>query len=195
MDHYLDTIWLKIVAGVQALVRLMDALVSPLHLLGPTVIIFLLVFVTVCLTKLFKRLYTTQRYRALKKEFNHWSNVRKAAMNIEDREKGKVLAKNIDQAKLNKVYYDYFFEGFLNNILTTVLPILLMAAYINESYNPDKLSDRFGRSYLFKTPGWFGDPTPVGALLWFVVSLLAVHLLWMIARRLMKRDKQGRLTK
>ena len=40
-------------------------------------------------------------------------NLRQEAMACEDREKGKALARNIDQAQLNKAYYDYFFEGFV----------------------------------------------------------------------------------
>jgi uncharacterized membrane protein (DUF106 family) len=191
MDEYLDILWLKIVALTQATVRVLDALLSPFNVLGPALVIFLVVFITVCFTKLFKRLYTTKRYESLKKEFTHWSEIRKEAMQIEDREKGKMLAKNIDQAKLNKVYYDYFFEGFLNNIITTVLPILLMAAYINESYNPEKLLNRFGRSYVFKIPGLGDDPTPVGALMWFVVSLILAHLGWaIVARFFRKKSKQ-----
>jgi uncharacterized membrane protein (DUF106 family) len=190
MDEYLDILWFKIVALTQMVVRVLDALVSPFNTLGPALIIFILVFITVCFTKLFKRLYTTKRYENLKKEFTHWSEIRKEAMQIEDREKGKMLAKNIDQAKLNKVYYDYFFEGFLNNILTTILPILLMAAYINESYNPENLLNRFDRSYIFKIPGLGGDPSPVGAMMWFVLSLILVHLLWAIVARLFRKKRK-----
>ncbi len=140
MDEFLDIVWFKIVAVTQTVVNAMDVIVSPLNVLGPGMVIFMLVFVTVALTKLFNRFYTTKRYEALKKEFNHWAEIRKQAMELENREKGKTLAKNIDQAKLNKVYYDYFFEGLLKNILTTILPVLLMAAYVNEAYNPDRLS-------------------------------------------------------
>ena len=188
MDKFLDIVWFKIVALVHVAVRVMDTLISPLHVLGPTVVILLLVFVTVCFTKLFKRLYTTKRYETLKKEFNHWADIRKEALKIEDPEKGKRLARNIDKAKLNKVYYDYFFEGFLKNILTTILPMLLMAAYINEAFNPEKLLSRCGRPYVFEIPGFGGDATPVSALLWFVVSLVLVHLSWAVVNRLYKKS-------
>ena len=144
MDEFLDIVWLKIVDIVLMAVRGMDTVVAPVNALGPAAAIFLLTFVTVCLTKLFKKVYTTKRFKVLKKDFEHWSEVRKDAMNIEDPEKGKRMARNIDQAKLNKVYYDYFFEGLLNSVLTTVLPILLMAAYVNEAYNPEKLKKLFG---------------------------------------------------
>jgi hypothetical protein len=190
MDEFLDTLWFKVVAVTQAIVGIMDTLVAPLHVLGPAAVIFMLVFITVCVTKIFKKFYTTKRYEALKKEFSHWAELRRQALEIEDREKGRSMAKNIDQAKLNKVYYDYFFEGLLNNILTTVLPVLLMAAYVNEAYNPDKLSELFGRSYVFKMPTFGGDPMPAGALVWFVFSLLLVHILWAVVKRLLgKRAK------
>ena len=192
MDNFLDTVWFKIVALTQAAVRLMDALVSPFNILGPVVVIFMLVFLVVCMTKLFNRLYTAKRYEALKKEFNHWSDVRKQALTVEDREKGKRLARNIDQAKLNKVYYDYFFEGFLKNILTTILPVFLMASYVNEAYNSEKLLGLFDRPYVFKMPGFGGDPVHMSALLWFVLSLILVHLVLAGAKRLYKKKiKKG----
>jgi len=195
MNEFLDIVWFKIVAVTQGVVRAMDVLVAPLNALGPAAVILLLVLVTVCFTKLFKRLYTTKRYESLKKEFNHWTEIRKQAMRLEDREKGKGLARNIDQARLNKVYYDYFFEGFMKNILTTVLPVLLMAAYINEAYNPDKLSKLFGRYYVFKIPGFGGDPTPVGALVWFVLLLIIVHVLWAVAMHVLKKKKDPKPVK
>jgi flagellin-specific chaperone FliS len=193
MDEFLDIVWLKIVAVTQAVVNVMDVIISPLNVLGPGMVIFMLVLVTVVFTKLFKRFYTTKRYEALKKEFNHWAEIRKQAMGIDNREKGKTLAKNIDQAKLNKIYYDYFFEGFLKNVLTTILPVLLMAAYVNEAYNPDRLSDLFGRSYVFKMPGFGGEPTPAGALVWFVLSLIWIHTLWAVTKKMLKKKNSSRV--
>ena len=191
MDQFLDALWLKIVALTQMAVQVMDVLVAPLNALGPGVAIFILVFITVCVTKLFRRFYTTKRYEALKKEFSHWAEIRKEAMSIEDREKGKALAKNIDKAKLNKVYYDYFFEGLLNNILTTVLPILLMAAYVNDAYRAEKLLQLFGRASVFTIYGFGGNPIPVGALAWFVLSLLLIHLIWAVTiGRYLKKNKK-----
>ena len=187
MDEILDIVWLKIVDLVLLVVRGMDIVVAPFNVLGPAAVIFLLTLLIVCLTKLFKRVYTTKRYQTLKKEFEHWSEVRKAAMNIDDPEKGKRMARNIDQAKLNKVYYDYFFEGLLNNVLTTILPILLMAAYVNEAYNPEKLQKLFGRSHVFSIPGTGDDPILVGALLWYVLSLILVHVLWAAGKRILKK--------
>lgn len=182
MEEFLDIVWFKIMDIVQVLVRGMDAAVAPFNVLGPAVVIFMLVFFTVCLTKFFKRVFTTKRYQTLKKEFEHWSELRKEAAKIEDREKGNRLARNIDQAKLNKVYYDYFFEGILNNVLTTILPVLLMAAYVNEAYNPEKLLELFGRSHVFSIPGPGGSPILVGALFWFVLSLILIHILWAIGK-------------
>jgi len=192
MDEILDIVWLKIVDLVLLVVSGMDIVVGPFNILGPAAVIFLLTFLTVCLTKLFKRVYTTKRYQTLKKEFEHWSEVRKAAMNIDDPEKAKRMARNIDQAKLNKVYYDYFFEGLLNNVLTTILPILLMAAYVNEAYNPEKLQKLFGRSHVFSIPGIGDDPILVGALFWYVLSLILVHILWAVARRAFKKKNESK---
>lgn len=195
MDEFLDIAWFKIVDLALAVVRAMDALLAPLHPLGPAAVIFLLAVATVFLTKVFKRFYTTRRYQKLRQEFNYWSKIRKEAMALEDRDKGKRMAKNIDQAELNRVYYDYFFEGLLNSILTTILPVLLMAAYVNEAYQPDKLQKLFGRSYVFRLPGSGGEGAPVGGLFWFVLSLVLVHILWVVAKRILgkkvKPDNAG----
>ena len=59
-------------------------------------------------------------------------------------EKGKALAKNIDQAQLNRVYYDYFFEGLMKSFITNVLPILVAASYVTAVYTPSALMQRFG---------------------------------------------------
>lgn len=181
MDEFLDILWLKIVVVLQGIGHGMDLLVSPLNALGPAAAIFILVVITVALTKFFRKHYTTKRYQVLKAEFDHWAAVRQEAMDLEDREKGKTLAKNIDQAKLNKVYYDYFFEGLLNNILTSILPMLIMAAYVNDAYRAEKLSQHFGRLQVFNIHGFGGDPMPVGALAWFVLSFLLVHIVWAVA--------------
>ena len=189
MDEFLDIVWFNIMDAAQVVVRGMDMVVGPLHILGPAAVILILVFLTVGFTKFFKRHYTTKRYETLKKEFNHWSEIRKQAMRLDDREKGKGLAKNIDQAQLNKVYYDYFFEGFLKNILTTILPILLMAAYVNEAYNPEKLMDLFGRSHVFSIPGFGGEPIFVGALFWFVLSLILIYIVWAVVKHFLNKKK------
>jgi hypothetical protein len=181
LDAFLDKLWLKILVVLQGAVHVMDTLVAPLHVLGPAATIFILVVITVCFTKFFKTHYTTKRYTALKAEFERWSTLRKEAMTIEDRDKAKGLAKNIDHAELNKIYYDYFFEGLLNSILTTILPLLTMAAYVNDAYRAEKLMTLFGRDYIF-TFGGPGNPTPISALAWFVFSYLLVHLLWALAK-------------
>jgi len=105
-----------------------------------------------------------------------------------DREKGKALAKNIDQADLNKAYYDYFFEGFLKNMLTTILPLLLMAAYVAKAYNPENLMKTFGQPHIFRFMGTGGKPVVVSSFFWFVISLLIVHILWFIGTRVYKKN-------
>ena len=183
MEDILDILWFKIVAGVSYIVGLMDHILVPLNPLGPGWIILILVLLTVCFTKTFSRYYTTKRYLKLEKEFKHWYNLRREALSCEDREKGKALAKNIDQAKLNKVYYDFFFEGLLKNILTTYLPIFCMAAYVNETFRTDKMIEKFGREYVFRFSNNSAEPVVVGALFWFVISLLATYLIWYIAAK------------
>lgn len=181
MDELLDIVWSKIVAGVGHAFTVVDQLLAPLEVMGPLPVIILLVILTVCLTKVFSRFYTTKRYKALKKEFEHYYNLRQEALACEDREKGKLLAKNIDQGKLNKVYYDFFFEGLLKNILTIYLPCLIVAAYVNEAYKPDNLMTKFGRKFVFQMKASNGDATTISALFCYVMLLLAAYLCWYLA--------------
>lgn len=187
MDELLDILWSKIVIGVGYAVAFLDMVLAPLENLGPGMVILIVVLVTVCLTKIFSKYYTTKRYERLKSEFTHWFNLRQEALACEDREKGKRMARNIDQGKLNRVYYDYFFEGLLKNILTIYLPVLVMGAYINEAYQPQRLTEKFGQPHIVQFGGSGEDPVVVGALFFYVVLVLATYLLWAILARLIRR--------
>ncbi len=184
MDKFFDIVWLKVLLVVQYLAKCLDFILAPLNPLGPAVIILVVVLATVAFTKFFSKIYKTKRYLELQKEFQYWFNLRKEALACKDPEQGKALAKNIDQAKLNRVYYDYFFEGFLSNLLTIYLPILIMVAYVNESFKPDILLNNFGREYIFKFINYDGKVIFVGAVFWFVLSVLLVYLAWFIIEKL-----------
>ena len=191
MDALLDTLWLQILAGITFIAGTMDTLLAPLYVLGPAWVIVILVVATVCLTKVLSRVYAPKRYAELEKDYHHWLNLRQEAMACEDREKGKAMAKNIDQAKLNKAYYDYFFEGFLKNILTTILPVLLVSAYINHGYTPAKLMNRFGQPHIFKFAYFNGEPVVIGAFFWFVIVLLVAYPGWMMFKGVLRRHFKG----
>jgi len=184
MEEFLDIIWLKVLVFIQYAITCFDYILVPLNFFGPGVVILAVVFVTVGATKYFSKIYKTKRYVELEKEFNYWFNIRKEALTCEDAEKGKKLAKNIDQAKLNKVYYDYFFEGLLSSLLTKYLPIFIMLAYVNNAYTPDKLLKNFGREYIFKFVNYDGEAILVGAVFWFVLSMLLVYMAWFVVEKL-----------
>jgi len=189
MDAFLDQLWYWIVQLAQACVQGMNFVFSPLDALGPAPAISVLAFVTVAFTKLVGSRFKTKRYLELEKEFIYWRGLREEAMKYRDQdpEKAKLLAKNIDQAQLNRVYYDYFFEGFMLSLFSKYLPMLIMLAYVNESYRPERLLARWGRDHLFML-GWFSDkPQPVGAVFWFVVSLVGSYVLWWLARLAWRR--------
>ena len=180
MEDVFDIVWLKILTIIHAFVKGLDVIFTPLNPLGPAVVILVIVLLTVLSTKLLSNIYKTKRYLKLKKEFQYWYNLRNEALTCKDPEKGKALAKNIDQAQLNKVYYDYFFEGFLNSIPTKYLPILIMLAYVNETFKPDKLLENFGRDYIFRFADFNGNVIKIGAVFWFVISILLVYLAWFV---------------
>ncbi|MBW1711285.1 MAG: hypothetical protein JRJ73_15650 [Deltaproteobacteria bacterium] len=135
------------------------------------------------MTKNFK----TKRHKQLQKEFVYYYNLRQEALKCEDREKGKLLAKNIDQAELNKVYYNYFLEGFLNGLLTRYLPIFSFLAYVNEAYKPENLLKLFGREYVLKFRNFSGEEILIGAIFWFVISVLLIYLAWFIIGRIFSK--------
>jgi hypothetical protein len=178
MDALLDRIWEQIVVAVSLAKTSLDWVLAPLDALGPALSIAVIALASVALTKLLSSRFKTQRYYRLQAEFRRWYDLRQEALKGEDRETSKRLAKNIDQAQLNKAYYDFFFEGFLNNLATRYLPFLVVLAYVNEAYRPIQLVQRFGRDHIFRLGGHSTDGVAIGAVFWFVVLVVVISLLW-----------------
>ena len=189
MDDVFDIVWLKILVLVHAAVKGLDFLFAPLNSLGPAVAISVIVVLTVAASKFLSRIYKTKRYLKLQKEFQDLYHLRNEALACKDPEKGKALAKNIDQGRLNQVYYDYFFEGLLNSIPTKYLPILIMLAYVNETFKPKNLLENFGRDYILKFVNSNGNVVKIGAVFWFVLSMLMVYLAWFVIGKLVNKYK------
>ena len=97
----------------------------------------------------------------------------------------RAMARNIDQAKLNRVYYDYFFEGLMKTLITTWLPLLLMLAYVNHAFNPAALTRLFARETLFEF-----HTIKASAVFWYFVSALLSFIGIAVARYLYKRKTQ-----
>ncbi len=178
INYFVDRLWDFIEIYLDKITLFMDKIISPLDVLGPGVVIFILAFVTVIFTRIMAKFYVTKRYIQLEKEYEHWKALRDEALKHDDREKGKRLARNIDSAKLNQAFYDYFIEGFLKNIITNVLPILLMLAYVMKAYSPAELADRFNRQYVFFINTGGSTPMPIGTMFWFVISVLCSFIIF-----------------
>jgi uncharacterized membrane protein (DUF106 family) len=187
MEEFLDMLWLKIVVGVQFCKHILDVIFGPLNALGPAVAIAIIALITVIITKILSKRFKTRRYKELRKQFEYWLGIRQEAQKCKDPDKARLLTKNIDQAKLNKLYYDYFFEGLLNNLATTYLPIFTLLAYINEAYRSTNLAKLFERDYIFKFGGDPGQPVLIGAVFWFVLSLFLIYLAWYIVQKIYAR--------
>ena len=187
MEEFLDILWFKIVVGVQFAKHILDAIFGPLNALGPAVAIAGIALITVVITKILSKRFKTRRYKELRKQFEYWLGIRQEAQKCEDPAKAKLLVKNIDQAKLNKLYYDYFFESLLSNLATVYLPIFTLLAYINEAYRSSNLAKLFGRDYIFKFGGDPGQPILIGAVFWFVLSLFLIYLGWYIVKKIYAR--------
>lgn len=187
MDTFLDILWEHIATGLQILGNSFFALLEPLHILGPALLIGLLAFGTVALTKMLKPWIITKRYKELEKNFQHWLKIREEALKCDDTEKGKRMARNIDKAELNKAYYDYFFEGFMLGLARKVMPIFFMFGFINEFYRPERMIEYFGREYVLQIPTTGSEPLLAGAIFWYVASLFCSYLLWFAIGRIMKK--------
>ena len=185
MNNFLDTVWEQIDIMLNTVVFFMDSMVSFIEFLGPDKVIFLLAFSAVAVTRILNKFYVTKRYEMLRQEFEHWKGVRELAisLNQDNREKGKSLAKNIDQAKLNQTYYDYFFEGLLKNLVTNVLPVLLMVSYVTKTYTPDTLMQRFGSKWVFSLFNGSAFEVHISSFLWFVVCLILSYILYMVINK------------
>ncbi len=194
MESFLDTLWEYIAASIQFCGQSLYGFLENFHILGPAILIAVLAIATVAVTKLLSRWIVTKRYLELEKEFHYWVEIRQEAMKCEDREKGKRMARNIDQAKLNRAYYDYFFEGLLLGIARKILPIFFMFAFINEFYRPSQMLQIFGREYVLQMPSTNGEPLLVGAVFWYFICLLCGYLLWFIGARLLRNFKMDSLS-
>ncbi len=187
MDAFMDRMWDTIMATFHFAASLLNQLLTPLHVFGPVVILTLLAVATVLVTKTLNRFIITKRYIELEKEFQYWYKIREEAMKGQDYEKAKGIAKNIDQAKLNRVYYDYFLEGFLLGLARNVLPIFIMVAYINESFRSEELLRLFGKGYLFSLPSTGGKELLVGSIFFYIIALVLTHLAWAVITRIAKK--------
>jgi hypothetical protein len=166
--------------------------ISVFEFLGAPALIFFMTMGIILATRFISKHFITQRYFELKKEFEHWQGVRTEALNHPNPEKGKILARNIDQAELNKAYYDYFFEGMLKNIVSNVLPVLLGAAYIIKIYTPEILMDRFGQNCIFLIT--FGSKhIEVSSLFWYIICLMTGFILYGSFKAFTWRRKKTRL--
>jgi len=187
MDSLMDRTWEVIYTFLNKAAVFLDTLFSPLEMLGPGFVIFFLAFLIVIITRVMSRFYVTKRYLILKKEFEHWQGIREEAMKHPDKEKGKRLARNIDKAELNKVYYDYFFEGLLKNFITNVMPILFMVTYVTTVYTPETLLKRFGNKWVFSFSIGESFHMDVSSLFWFVICIILSFILFIILKLVFKK--------
>jgi uncharacterized membrane protein (DUF106 family) len=179
----MDTLWRIILQATHAVMNGLDTALAPVNALHPLLGILILAACTVLATHFLRKRIVTKRYLRLQEEFRHWYDVRQEALSTHSEpEKAKCLAQNIDKATLNKVYYDYFFEGLLLNLITTYLPVLCVAGYINEAYKPENLQAMLGQPYLFSLTDILGRNVTLSPLLLFVLSLILGYTAFALLR-------------
>lgn len=194
MERFLDIIWEYIYAAILSFTGMADNLLSPIHnLTGPAFVIILLALITVLFTKFLGKKCRTKRHIKLEEEFNHWLGVREEAMRCEDREIGSRLARNIDQAKLNRCYYDYFLEGLLLGLATMYLPILMVMSYVNTFYRPERLMELTGKEYIFQFGSSGSEPQLIGSIFFYFITLLSFYLGWSTLKKVIERRRQKRI--
>jgi len=77
-------------------------------------------------------------------------------------------------------------------IVTKYLPVLFLLAYVNEAYKNSDLLKLFGREYVFKFNSSSGEPVIIGAVFWFIISILLIYLGWFIIKRLYLKFMTGK---
>jgi len=177
MDDVLDSAWAWIEIGINNAIIFLDTVLSPFHFMGPELLIFFLVLITIFFSRFFIKHYNTRRYIQLKQNFDYWFELRQVATNHADSQKGKAIAKNIDQAELNRAYYDFFFEGLLKSLITTWLPLFCTLSYVNRSFTPERMTKTFGRESLFMFHGHTVFPWEIPSIFWFFISLALIYTL------------------
>lgn len=196
MERFLDIIWEYIYTAILSFAGMVNKLLAPIQdLTGPAFVIVLLALITVFSTKFLGKKCRTKRHVMLEEEFHHWLSVREEAMRCEDREKGSRMAKNIDQAKLNRAYYDYFLEGLLMSFATMYLPILMVLSYINAYYRPEILMELTGKEYIIQFGSASGDPLLIGSIFFYLVSLVSSYIGWTFLKKAIERHKRNRIIK
>lgn len=188
----MDALWEIVLAGIHWLQAGLLNLLAPLHIFGPAIPVAVLAVATMVLARFLSRRFKTRRYRELKKEFQYWYHIKQEALQLkkEDPEKARQLGITIDKAKLNEVYYNFFFEGLLNNLLTLYIPFFSMLVFVNETYRPEALQAMFGRDYLFRMP-WPGqNGHEVGAAFWYVACAFAAYLICAACAAFLRRPLQ-----
>ena len=194
MEAFLDIVWEKLYGIILFVAGGLDTLLSPLHsLIGPAGVIILLALITVCSTKFLGKNCRTKRHIKLEEDFYHWLGVREEAMRCEDREKGSRMARNIDQAKLNRCYYDYFLEGLLLSLATMYLPILMMMSYVNTFYRPERLMALTSKEHIMQLGSSNNEPLLIGSIFFYFVSLMSFYLTWALLKKGLERRRQTNL--
>ncbi len=173
----MDAIWLFILECANLAKVGLNQAFSPLHFLGPAFTLFVIALLTALLTHILSKHIKTRRLQKLQQEFEYWYKIRHQALNSEqDQDRGKQKARDIDKGKLNELYYNYFIEGLLNNLLTKYIPVLSVLVYINHAYNPERLQAVFGREYVFSLWNQGSDPILVGSIFWFIICLVLSYI-------------------
>lgn len=186
MENFLNIVWDNLYTTVLLMTGRLDQLLLPVHeYFGPAAVIIPLAVITVCITKYMNRKFRTKRHKRLEEDFHYWLSVRHEAMQCEDRDKGKRLARNIDQAKLNRSYYDYFFEGLLLSLFNTYLPVLMVLSYVNRFYRPGRLLELTGKEYVFRFGSSSGEPILIGSIFLYLCALFSTYLLWIGVKKIL----------
>lgn len=177
----MDTLWLIVLTGIKHIQAGLNLVFSQLHIFGPMVTISCIAVISVIFSKFLTKKFKTKRYKELEKDFYYWYNIKQEVLKLKatDPDKAKQLGRNIDTGKLNKAYYDYFFEGLLNNLLTMYIPLFSMMGYVNYTYSPESLKSLFGQNYLFSLTWFNGQSYQIGAAFWFAICVMFTYLGWL----------------
>ncbi|MCP4021282.1 MAG: hypothetical protein GY729_05525, partial [Desulfobacteraceae bacterium] len=80
----------------------------------------------------------------------------------------------------------------LKNMITNILPILLMVAYVSKVYTPQTLFDRFGHKWVLSLSFGQSHQMNISSLFWFVICLVFSFIIYSVLNIILKKgDKEN----
>jgi hypothetical protein len=156
----------------------LEAILRPLHALGPWAPVVLVAALASTTTALLARFYRPRRYRAAERRYRTAARLRDELLARADRAKAERLVRSLDGGELAAARAAYRTQWLLMVIPSRILPILLGLALVTRAYGRERLLELFGRDHVAAVPLSGGHTWLLSAPQAF---LLVVVVIWLVS--------------